>query len=117
MTRIEISASRNYTVTIGSGIISTLPDEIRLLTKARKLCIITDENVWPLYGEQLQTKLQKADFAVCSFVLKPGEEQKNGLTYLGILEQLAENGLTRSDCIIALGGGVVGDLAGFAAAT
>ncbi len=117
MTRIEISASRNYTVTIGSDIISTLPEEIRLLTKARKLCIITDENVWPLYGEQLQTKLQEADFAVCPFVLKPGEEQKNGLTYLGILEYLAENGLTRSDCIIALGGGVVGDLAGFAAAT
>lgn len=117
MKQIRVDASASYTVTIGSGVLDTAGKVIRTLTKAEKLCIVTDMNVWPLYGKQLEETLKHAGFQVCPFVLRPGEERKNCYTYLGILECLATNGLTRSDCIIALGGGVVGDLAGFAAAT
>lgn len=117
MKRIDVNASRKYSVCIGSGILSEVVETVRDLTKAEKICIVTDMHVWPLHGQQLQNELKQAGFYVCPFVLRPGEERKNCYTYLDILDCLAENGLTRSDCIIALGGGVVGDLAGFAAAT
>ena len=117
MTRIEISASRNYTVTIGSGLRNSVCQVLNKLTNAEKVCIVSDDNVFPLYGTTLSESLTADGFSTSAFVFPAGEERKNGFTYLGLLEHLAENGLTRSDCIIALGGGVVGDLAGFAAAT
>ena len=117
MTQIEILASRNYAVTIGSDLLNGLSQTLRKLTKAEKVCIVSDSNVFALYGQQLCEALTADSLSVARFVFRPGEEQKNSCTYLRLLECLAQNGLTRTDCIIALGGGVVGDLAGFAAAT
>ena len=71
----------------------------------------------PIYLERVKSALEKAGFEVVSFVFPHGESSKNGETYLNILNFLAENRLTRSDALIALGGGVVGDITGFAAAT
>lgn len=117
MRQVDVQASRCYRVSIGSGMLHSVGERVHALTKAEKLCIITDRNVWPLYGEPLAYALSKAGFYVCTFVMRPGEESKNWRTYLDILECLATHGLSRDDCILALGGGVVGDLAGFAAAT
>lgn len=117
MKRIEVNASRKYSVCVGSGVLSEVVKTVRDLTNAEKICIVTDMNVWPLHGERLADQLKRSDFPVCPFVLRAGEERKNISTYYSILQCLAGNGLGRSDCIIALGGGVVGDLAGFAAAT
>lgn len=118
MNAIHVSASANYDVLIGSGLLNRIGPLLKGVSKAQTLAVISDDNVWPLYGEGLLEKLQAEGFAqIHTFVFDPGEESKNGSTYLAILEFLAQNHLTRSDCLIALGGGVVGDMTGFVAAT
>lgn len=82
-----------------------------------KLAIITDSNVAKYYLSDCEASLKEEGFSVFSFVIPAGEESKNGKTYLELLEKLASIPLTREDAVIALGGGVVGDLAGFVAAT
>ena len=117
MTTVTVNASRTYDIKIGSGLLSSLPEEIKKLGKVRKISIVSDSNVFPLYGESCRASLICAGFTVSTFVFPAGEASKNGFTYLELLNRLAEEKLTRSDLIVALGGGVVGDLAGFAAAT
>lgn len=114
---IEVKASKAYPVLIGSGLLAQLGDQIRQRCKTQKAAIVSDSNVFPLYGAAASESLEKAGFQVISFVFPAGEESKNADTYLQLLNFLAENQLTRSDCLVALGGGVVGDLTGFAAAT
>ena len=117
MRTVTVNASKRYDIKIGSGLLATLGAEAAVLGKAEKVCIVSDSNVFPLYGKTAEDSLKSAGFSVVSFVFPAGEESKNGNTYLELLGFLAENQLTRSDMIVALGGGVVGDLAGFAAAT
>ena len=117
MTTIEVNASKSYNVEIGHGLLPQLGEKVAALGKAKKVCIVSESNVWPLYGASADISLHNAGFDTCHFVFPAGEESKNGATYLDLLNFLAESHLTRSDIIVALGGGVVGDLAGFAAAT
>lgn len=79
--------------------------------------VVTDENVAPLYADTLMQSLRDAGFTPSLRVLPAGESTKCGAQYLALLETMAELELTRSDLVVALGGGVIGDLAGFAAAT
>lgn len=117
MRTVTITASKTYTIKIGSGLLDTIGQEIIALGKIQKVCIVSDSNVFPLYGSRVSEQVHKAGFEVHTFVFPAGEHMKNGTTYLSLLNELATMQLTRSDVIIALGGGVVGDLAGFAAAT
>ncbi len=118
MKRIQVTASRNYEVLVGRGLLQELGAHIKNLTKAEKIAIVSDSNVWPLYGSKAVESLKKAGFGnIISYVFPAGEESKCGETYLALLNHLAENKLTRSDCLVALGGGVVGDMTGFVAAT
>ena len=117
MNTVTVAASRTSDIMIGRNLLPTLGAEAKKLGGAKKVCIVSETNVWPLYGECCRKSLELAGFQVISFVFPAGEASKNGLTYLELLNRLAENRLTRSDLIVALGGGVVGDLAGFAAAT
>ena len=117
MTTVTVNASKTYDIKIGPGLLSTIGVEAAALGKVSKVCIVSDTNVFPLYGEKCVEALESAGFTVSTFVFPAGEQSKNGLTYLSLLNDLAKMQLTRSDLIVALGGGVVGDLAGFAAAT
>lgn len=117
MKTIHVAASANYDVKIGAGLLETLGTECAKVCKAGKAAIVSDSNVWPLYGQQAERSLENAGLEVVHFVFPAGEESKNGSVYLELLNFLAQNGMTRSDCLIALGGGVVGDMTGFAAAT
>ena len=117
MKTVTVSASSAYEVKNGSDLLSSLGQALRTVCHADKVCIVSDSHVYPLYGEKVTFSLQNAGFEVVQFVFPAGEASKNGSVYLQLLNVLAENHITRSDCIIALGGGVVGDLAGFAAAT
>ena len=118
MKTIRIQAGRPYTVMVGEGIrtqagrmiVDTLP-------AAASAAIISDSNVAPLYLEQIKDTIEQAGLSVCSTVIPAGEASKNLSVYSEILSFLAEQKLSRSDVIVALGGGVVGDLVGFAAAT
>lgn len=117
MNTVTVNASKAYCIHIGKGLLSAIGQEVRNLGKVQTVCIVSETNVFPLYGQQVRSSLEDAGFSVISFVFPAGESQKNGSTYLQLLTFLAENNLSRTDLIVALGGGVVGDLAGFAAAT
>lgn len=117
MKTIEVNASRHYNVKIGSGLLNKISSEIKAVTNAKNICIVSDSNVAPLYSGKVSKLLEEAGFTCHSFTFPAGEESKCGNTYLKLLNFLAQNRFTRSDCLVALGGGVVGDLTGFAAAT
>ena len=117
MKTITVSASKEYRVMIGSDLLSQLGTYTAQLKKPCKAAIISDSNVWPLYGSCAQASLVNAGFETVHFVFPAGEESKNPATYFTILNFLADNHLTRSDLVIALGGGVSGDMTGFAAAS
>ena len=117
MKTVTVRASKQYDIHIGSGLLADLGDMAAALGKVAKVCIVSDSNVWPLYGKIALGNLTRAGLDVVNFVFPAGEASKNGCTYLELMNFLAESQLTRTDLIVALGGGVVGDLAGFAAAT
>ena len=117
MNTVHVNASRSYDVLIGSGLLDTLGSHAAAMKKVRKVCIVSETNVWPLYGRLAKDSLEKAGLEVTEFVFPAGEQFKNAAIYLDLLYYLADNQITRTDLIVALGGGVVGDLAGFAAAT
>ena len=117
MNIISVHASQSYDVLIGSDLLSRSGEYVRMLFKGRKAAIISDSNVGPIYAEVLKQSLRDVDIETVCYFFPAGEASKNAQTYLQILNFLAEKQITRSDLIIALGGGVVGDITGFAAAT
>lgn len=117
MTTVRVEASKSYDIKIGRELLETLGQELKALGKIKTVCIVSETTVFPLHGEAAKKSIEDAGFKVTEFVFPAGEASKNGSVYLALLSFLAEQGLTRQDAIVALGGGVVGDLAGFAAAT
>ncbi len=117
MNTVTVSASKTYDVIVGKNLLSNAGTYIKNIHNCCKAVIISDSNVWPLYGQKIADDLKNAGFQPLNYVFPAGEARKNGNTYLSILNFLAENQVTRSDLLIALGGGVVGDITGFAAAT
>lgn len=111
-----------YDIVIEGGILSSVGDYISKMLKekamsVKKMFIITDETVDSLYSETVKKSLEESGFELAKYVISPGENSKNILTLAGIYSEMSDLGITRSDMIVALGGGVVGDLAGFAAST
>ena len=118
MTTIQIKASSPYDVTIGSGVCRYAPEFIRnTLRDVNKIAVVTDSTVDALHAERIVTILSEATFGVEKFIFPAGEASKNLSTYASLIDFLAEKRLGRKDLILALGGGVTGDIAGFAAAT
>ena len=116
MKRIKISASVSYDVIIDKNILKNTGSLVKEVIAPCKACIVTDDTVNGLYADTVERSLLEGGFEVIKFVFPHGEKSKSTTTLVTLLEFLAENRLTRSDAIIALGGGVVGDLSGFAAA-
>ena len=118
MKTIPVTASRRYDVLLGEGLLDEAGAELRrILPEARTAAVAADETVSALYGERLAASLERAGFRTVSFTFPAGEGSKTLATYAALLNFLGENALTRGDVLLALGGGVAGDLAGFAAAT
>jgi len=117
MKKFMVSTDNPYDILIGSGILSESGLYLREVIKPCKVCVITDITVNNLYAQVFVTSLMEHGYQSSKIVFPPGEHSKNISTYSNILEAIADEGLTRYDAIAALGGGVVGDLAGFAAAT
>ncbi len=116
MKKIKVKASVEYDVIIDGGILSRAGELSLSVINPCKVCIVTDDTVNALYSDTVEESLKGAGFSVSKFVIAHGEASKSTANLISLLEFLARNKLTRSDCIFALGGGVVGDLAGFAAA-
>ena len=117
MKTVHITASKSYDVLISSGLLPSLGILVAKNKKIKQVCVVSDSNVWPIYGQAVLDSLKLAEIKAVSFVFPAGEESKNGQIYLELLQFLANCRLTRTDALIALGGGVTGDLTGFAAAT
>ena len=115
MKTITVNTSNNYKIIIDKNILSTAGDIAAKEIGVSGCAVITDSNVDKLYSSTLIASLESAGYKVSKFVFEAGEQSKNANTFIDILEFLASCELTRSDCIFALGGGVVGDIAGFAA--
>jgi len=111
------TATQSYPIFVGYGLLDELGEKMKQAALSGTAIIISDENVFSLYGSKVEGILKDAGFAVSSFVAPPGEETKNIDCAIKIYDFLVNHRVERDDIIIALGGGVVGDLAGFAAAT
>ncbi len=109
---------RAYDILIASGLLSTSGEHCRrVMPRAKKLAVVTDSNVAPLYADALCGALEQAGFETCVTVVPAGESSKCVAMLERLYDAFMDFGLTRTDGVVALGGGVVGDLAGFAAAT
>lgn len=117
MKTVEVDAAVRYNIVIDKGILPKSGDMIKEVTSAERVAVITDDTVDKLYSDVVMKSLSDAGFETFKFVFPHGEKSKNISTFSSILEFLAESGLTRTDALVALGGGVVGDVAGFAAAS
>ena len=117
MKTITVNTAKSYPVFIGDNILQNVGSISLTVQPVCKAAIISDNNVLSLYGSTVVSSFKGAGYDVCHYAIPAGEESKSVHTYFEILNFLAEQHLTRTDVIIALGGGVVGDIAGFAAAT
>lgn len=107
----------SYNILIEKGLLSKLGEELKKIYFGEKIFIITDENVDKYYGDKVKGELDKAGYKTRKMVLVPGEETKSFSTLPSIYNELLDFKLTRKELIITLGGGVIGDLGGFAAST
>jgi 3-dehydroquinate synthase len=108
---------RSYDIVIGHGILSALGDTVRRLGLGPKEMIVTSTGLWPLYGKPVQDSLAATGFDVCAAHMNDDEESKSIQTVTSLYDKLVENEFDRNSGMVAVGGGVVGDVAGFAAAT
>ena len=115
MRSIHIKASREYDVLVERGLLDRAGELLREVSAPGMAAIVSDDTVYALYGERTVKALEKAGYRVHSFVFPAGEGSKNLSTYADVLHFLGEHRFSRSDVVVALGGGVVGDRAGFAA--
>lgn len=115
---VPVSAGNGYQVLIESGLLAGSGGYIRALTSSKRIAIVTDDMVAPLYLNRLKTSLAQAGFEdICTQVLPHGEHSKTLASVEALYGFLNESHITRTDLVLALGGGVVGDITGFAAAT
>ncbi len=117
MKTVHIDASKSYDVRIGRGLLDDCGRQIAERVRCASAAVVADDTVYALYGERVCASLEAAGVRTVCYVFPHGEKSKNLLEYAKILNFLAENRVTRADALIALGGGVTGDLGGFAAAT
>ncbi len=117
MKRIRVPlGKRGYSIEVEDGLIDKAGERIARVAPGGKVFLITDRNVARRYAARVERSLRKSGFHVCRAVLPAGETQKSLATMTRLWNSLARHGIDRSDMIVALGGGVVGDAAGFAAA-
>ncbi len=117
MKKITVNANTSYDILIESGLLKHCGELISQVEKSKKCAIVTDDNVDRLYSRVVTERLEKSGFTVSKFVVPHGEESKSHEQLIALYNFLCEKDITRTDFIIALGGGVVGDLTGFCAAT
>ncbi len=118
MKQVTVKTSKTYEVWVGKGLLDSAGERIRALSSAQRVAVVSDDTVAALYAGRLLDSLHRAGFDGCSlFTFPHGEASKTLATAAKLYEFFAGHQITRGDWIIALGGGVVGDVTGFAAST
>ena len=108
---------RSYPIIIEKGLINNIQYKIKELYKGKKIFILTDDNVNNYYGNKIVNILKSEGYDVRLMALEAGEHSKSFSTLPKIYNEMLDFKLTRSDIVITLGGGVIGDIGGFAAST
>ena len=109
MEKIDVALGKDsYTIEIARGLWKHVGTKIRRLSQAEKAAVITDDTVDALYGKAIEEKLSKEGFTVRRFVFPHGETHKTLAVFESMVRSCAQFGMTRSDLVVALGGGVVG---------
>lgn len=116
MRTVEVNASKKYKVYIEKGMLSNCGSVVKSVCKGTNAVVISDSNVAPLYADIVKKSLETQNFNVSLFVVEAGEASKTPENLVRVADFCIEQGLTRSDVIVALGGGVVTDLAGLCGA-
>ena len=112
---VDVSDKSLSEIYIENGLLSKVGELTKTVLKGKKIALISDTNVYPLYGDNIKTQLENEGYKVFTYIFKAGEASKNTSELIKIVEFMAENELTREDGAVALGGGVCGDMVGFAA--
>ena len=116
--KLEVQTARPYSVIIENGLLARVGEAVKATRKpGSKAMLISDSNVFPLYGARVKASLEQAGFPVSTYVFPAGEASKQLSTVCEMYRILGERDFTRTDFIVTLGGGVTGDMGGFAAAT
>lgn len=114
---VRVNAGAGYEVITASGLLEQAGELIRRVKEPCRVMVVSDSNVAPLYLPRIKASLTAAGFEVYTHIFKAGEASKTPENYLDIINRMAAAELTRDDAALALGGGVAGDITGFAAAT
>jgi len=109
--------SSEYAITVASGLLTSVPQRLASSFPKSRFAVITDEKVYDLYGAAFEKSLADHSLGYHVFTVPPGEASKSIATFGQLLSKLAQHRFNRADVVVALGGGVVGDLAGFVAAS
>ena len=118
MKRLTVhAASRTYPILVGRGVLDEVGAPVRRLSGEGQVVVISDENVAPLYLDRVRASLTAAGLGTSQVILPAGEREKNLARAEELYGVLYDRGLRRDDTLVALGGGVIGDLTGFVAAT
>ncbi len=117
MQTLTVHASGTYDILVGRGLLARAGELTRAVNRSRRVLVVSDSNVAPLYAETVLTSFAAAGYEASLFTFPAGEQSKRLETVAAIYGRLAAGGFTRGDLLAALGGGVTGDMTGFAAAT
>lgn len=116
MKKLRVNVNEGYDILIEKGLLDKSGELIKNVLPGDKICLISDTNVYEIYGSKIEACLADQGYTVSVYIYKAGESSKNTSTVIDIVEFMADKGLNRNDGVVALGGGVCGDMAGFAAA-
>ena len=117
MQTIRVQTSRPYDILVGRGLLDHAGELAREVNHGTRALIVTDSHVFPLFAGRVLRSFEAAGYAADVFVFEAGEEHKRLSVIQEIYTKLAQMAITRQDLLVALGGGVTGDMTGFAAAT
>lgn len=116
MKKLTVNVNDKYDILIEKGLLEKAGILTKTVLFGKKITLISDTNVYALYGDVVKEKLEEQGYAVFTYIFEAGESSKTTATVINMVAFMAENQLTREDGVVALGGGVCGDMAGFAAA-
>lgn len=116
MKKLTVNVKDKYDILIDRGLLEKTGELVKSVLNSKKIMLISDTNVYDIYGDAVKLSLEEQGYQVFTYIFPAGEASKKTAVVVDMVEQMAQFGMTRSDGVVALGGGVCGDMAGFAAA-
>lgn len=116
MKKLTVNVNEGYDIIIEKGLLKKTGELVKTVLDCKRITLISDTNVYAIYGDDVKISLEKQGYAVYTYIFSAGEASKNTANVIDMVEFMADKGLNREDGVVALGGGVCGDMAGFAAA-